>query len=113
MRDSPSPRLERDEAARKGWTLDNRQKTIPGDVGRDGDVPGLAQIHSSAAPTKKPIPQRRARTTKLFKAAEFYPNALAIPKNSDEGIWIGQQKLKCIQAAVSGVPGARTVWLMD
>src|SRR6478752_6746914 len=76
----------------------------------------LAQIHSPTPPGRKQIPQRRAKTTKLFKAPEFYPNALAIPEHSDAGIWIAQQKLKGIQASGSGVPeqpGPDQVWLMD
>jgi len=76
----------------------------------------LAQIHSPTPPGRKQIPQRRAKTVKLFKAPEFYPNCLAIPEKSDEGVWIGQQKLKGIQAQGSGVPeqpGPDQVWLMD
>ena len=75
----------------------------------------LAQIRSPASTSKKQIPQRRAKTTKLFKAPEFYPNCLAIP-DGDAGIWIGQQKLKGIQAQGAGVPeqpGPEQVWLMD
>src|SRR5476651_1670672 len=56
-----------------------------------------------------------ARTVKLFKAPEFYPNCLAIPQEG-QSIWIGQQKLKGIQASGSGVPeqpGPDQVWLMD
>src|SRR6195952_2049722 len=76
----------------------------------------LAQIHTPTTPPKKPIAQRKARTVKLFKAPEFYPNCLAIPDKGDAGIWIGQQKLKGIQASGSGVPeqsGPDQVWLMD
>src|SRR5579871_1366045 len=76
----------------------------------------LAQIHSATPPARKAVPQRRAKTTKLFKAPEFYPNCLAIPDHSDVGIWIGQQKLKGIQAQGSGVPeqpGPEQVWLFD
>jgi hypothetical protein len=75
----------------------------------------LAQIHSSTGPAKAPIPRRKARTTKLFKAPEFYPNALAVAPG-DKGVWIGQQKLKGIQAKGAGVPeqpGPDQVWLMD
>jgi hypothetical protein len=75
----------------------------------------LAQIHTPVVPAKKPIPQRRARTTKLFKAPEFYPNCLAVP-SGDQGVWVGQQKLKGIQASGSGVgeqPGPDQVWLLD
>src|SRR5579862_385157 len=76
----------------------------------------LAQIQAPAAPSRKQIPQRRAKTTNLFKAPEFYPNCLAIPDHSDIGVWIGQQKLKSIQAQGAGVPeqpGPEQVWLMD
>ncbi|HYJ34607.1 MAG TPA: hypothetical protein VEV64_00520, partial [Rhizomicrobium sp.] len=78
--------------------------------------PALAQIHAPTPPGRKQIPQRRAKTTKLFKAPEFYPNALAIPEHGEAGIWIAQQKLKGIQASGSGVPeqpGPDQVWLMD
>lgn len=78
--------------------------------------PALAQIQAPAPSTSHAIIQRRARTTKLFKAPEFYPNALAIPERSDEGIFIAQQKLKGIQAKGEGVPeqkGPEQVWLMD
>ena len=34
------------------------------------------------------FPSRTAKTTKLFKAPEFYPNCLAIPDKGDPGIWI-------------------------
>jgi hypothetical protein len=76
----------------------------------------LAQIHSPTPPGRKQIPQRRAKTTKLFKAPEFYPNCLAVPDHGDAGIWVGQQKLKGIQASGSGVPeqpGPDQVWFMD
>jgi hypothetical protein len=76
----------------------------------------LAQIHSPTPPGRKAIARRKAKTTKLFKAPEFYPNCLAIPEKGDSGIWIGQQKLKGIQASGSGVPeqpGPDLVWLMD
>jgi hypothetical protein len=63
-----------------------------------------AQIHSPVVPARKAIPQRKAKTVKLFKAPEFYPNCLAILEGSDAGVWIGQQKLKGIQASGSGVP---------
>src|SRR5580693_4365859 len=74
----------------------------------------LAQLSGIPRP-KKEIPRRKARTTKLFKAPEFYPNALAVAPG-DAGVWVAQQKLKGIQAQGSGVPeqpGPEQVWLMD
>lgn len=39
----------------------------------------LAQIHSATPPGRKPVTQRRAKTTKLFKAPEFYPTVWPFP----------------------------------
>ena len=56
----------------------------------------LAQIHTPTTPAKKQIPQRRAKTTKLFKAPPGMPNGIAV---TPEGLWIGEQKLSGAQAA--------------
>ena len=90
-----------------------RRQVLAG-LGMMATSPALAQIQAPA--TGHAIIQRRARTIKLFKAPEFYPNALAIPERSDAGIFIAQQKLKGIQAKGAGVPeqkGPEQVWLMD
>jgi hypothetical protein len=73
----------------------------------------LAQIQS---PTRRPKdPQRRARTTKLFKAPEFYPNCLAIPTRATGHLDRTAESeghpgagLRRARAA-----GADQVWLMD
>ena len=49
----------------------------------------LAQT-PAPAPRRKPIPNRMAKTTRLFKAPGPYPNALAI---APEGLWIAGQHL--------------------
>jgi hypothetical protein len=92
-----------------------RRQVLAG-LGMMATSPALAQIQPAAPSTIRPILQRRARTIKLFKAPEFYPNALAIPEQGDAGVFIAQQKLKGIQAKGAGVPeqkGPEQVWLMD
>lgn len=75
----------------------------------------LAQVQTAQGARKREIPQRMAKTVKLFKAPEFYPNALAVAPGG-QGVWVGQQKLKGIQAQGAGVPeqpGPDLVWLLD
>jgi len=57
---------------------------------------GLAGLRTAAAQTVVPapppapgVPQRRVRTTTLYKSPEGFPNGLA---GSPEGLWIGEQK---------------------
>jgi hypothetical protein len=54
------------------------------------------------------IPNRKARTTRLFKAPGAYPNALAI---APEGLWIGQQKNAALQQSSGNMSEA--AWLVD
>lgn len=61
---------------------------------------------------KGPPRGRTARTTRLFKAPQVYPNALAV---APEGVWIGQQ-LREDGKPTPGQPpktGPEKVWLMD
>ena len=62
----------------------------------------------------RPVPNARARTTRLFKAPGLYPNALAV---APEGLWIGQQKITASVAHDWGVsvPANRDedAWLVD
>ena len=67
----------------------------------------------AAAPPPKALPNRMARTTKLFKAPGFYPNGLAL---APEGIWVAQQFLTdevCRQIGITRPAGKEAVWLMD
>jgi hypothetical protein len=62
---------------------------------------------------RKPLPQRKAKTTQLFKAPGVWPNALA---SSPQGLWVAQQHLTGGEAKGAGVPmvpGKEQVWLMD
>ncbi|HXB68042.1 MAG TPA: hypothetical protein VNY05_07355 [Candidatus Acidoferrales bacterium] len=57
---------------------------------------------------------RKAKTTKLFKSPEGFPNAIAV---TPEGLWIGEQKLSGPQAAVYQLPEPKNLieeaWLVD
>ena len=86
-------------------------------------TPAFAQGMKNAAasdaaengPANKKLPNRMAKTTKLFKAPAPWPNALA---SSPQGLWIGQQHLTLPDAKSVGLPwptmkGKEQVWLMD
>jgi len=81
-----------------------------------GLAPAFAQHDSPASAGgggKGPKRGRTARTTRMFKAPEIYPNALAV---SEEGLWVGQQKMFGDGAARAKAPvqeGPEQIWLMD
>ncbi|MFN7647717.1 MAG: hypothetical protein ACK58M_04085, partial [Acidobacteriota bacterium] len=58
--------------------------------------------------------RRRAKTTKLFRAPDGFPNGLAA---TAEGLWIAEQKLSGSQAKAYGLPEPRSLseaaWLVD
>jgi hypothetical protein len=61
----------------------------------------------------KKLPNRMAKTTRLFKAPDFYPNGLAV---SPEGLWVAQQYLTSEVYKTIGMtrpPGKEALWLMD
>jgi hypothetical protein len=81
--------------------------------------PAFAQNAKKAAaaddvPSGKALPNRKAKTTKLFKAPGPWPNALA---TAPEGLWVAQQHLTEGEAKGVNVPwptkGKEQVWLMD
>src|SRR5579885_1708750 len=60
------------------------------------------------------IPNRKAKTTKLFKSPRGFPNALAL---APEGLWIGEQKLSGAMATQYHLPEPKSLteeaWLVD
>jgi hypothetical protein len=67
----------------------------------------------AAPPSGKTLPNRMAKTTKLFKAPGFYPNGLAV---APEGLWVAQQYLTPEVYKTIGLtrpPGKEALWLMD
>jgi len=75
--------------------------------------PALGQARAAGSGGRGKLPNRAAKTTRLFKAPSPYPNALA---SAPEGLWVGQQHLTADEARGAGVavlPGKELVWLMD
>jgi hypothetical protein len=73
----------------------------------------LTAMPAIAQTAKTDVPRRMARTTRLFRAPQLYPNALAVDGGT---VWIAQQKLKGIQAQGAHVPeqsGPEHVWQLD
>jgi hypothetical protein len=61
-------------------------------MGARGDVAQERQFYAptpTGVPHGKPLPQRTATTTKLFKSPPSYPNALAVVP---EGLWVAEQR---------------------
>jgi sugar lactone lactonase YvrE len=69
---------------------------------------------SALAQGRGAVPNKTAKTTKLFKAPGMYPNGIAV---APEGLWIAQQKLSPQQAKFwnKPVPTDRdeAAWLVD
>jgi len=68
----------------------------------------LQPVAGQQAGRGRTIPSAKARTTKLFKVPDNYPNALAI---APEGLWIGQQKNAELQQSSGSMQEA--AWLVD
>src|SRR5262249_35701503 len=76
----------------------------------------LAAARKDPPPSRgnQKIPNRMAKTTKLFKCPPGYPNAIAV---TPEGLWIGEQKMSGEHAASYHLPDPKSLteeaWLVD
>ena len=74
----------------------------------------FAQEAPAASPGTRQRPSRMAKTTKLFKSPEGFPNAIAV---APEGLWIAEQKLSGAQAVAYHLPDPKDLseeaWLVD
>jgi hypothetical protein len=63
------------------------------------------------------VSKRSAKTTRMFKSPDLYPNALAVMTDPPGGLWIGQQKVTPQNAKTYGVPldsnRDESAWLVD
>ncbi len=63
---------------------------------------------------KRRVPARMAKTTKLFKSPQGFPNAIAV---APEGLWIAEQKLSGAQAVSYRLSEPKSLsesaWLVD
>jgi hypothetical protein len=78
---------------------------------------GLSALRTASAQRRggaNIVSTRKAKTTKLFKSPDGYPNAVAV---TTEGLWIGEQKLTGAAAASYKVPEPKDLteraWLVD
>src|SRR5690348_15882819 len=66
------------------------------------------------SPKKGDRASRMAKTTKLFKAPDGFPNGIAV---TPEGLWIAEQKMSGEQAAAYHLPEPKSLtekaWLVD
>ena len=73
-----------------------------------------ARSDRGASAENRKIPARMAKTTKLFKSPDGYPNAIAV---TSEGLWIGEQKETGQAAAEYRLPEPKDLtehaWLVD
>jgi hypothetical protein len=69
---------------------------------------------SAQSAGNRQVPSRMAKTTKLFKSPDGFPNGLAI---APEGLWIGEQKLSGEQAVAYHTSEPKSLseeaWLVD
>jgi hypothetical protein len=82
-------------------------------LAQDGSA-APAKVERGASGGNRKVPSRMAKTTKLFKSPDGYPNAIAV---TPEGLWIGEQK-ETGQAAVNyHLPEPKDLtehaWLVD
>src|SRR4051812_4791750 len=70
----------------------------------------FAQASGGTSPKAKsgkgPAPTKRVRTTRMFKAPDMFPNALAVMTDAPGGLWIGQQKVTPANAQAFNLPMA-------
>ena len=80
---------------------------------------GLSALRTASAQrgragANRIISTRRAKTTKLFRSPEGFPNAIAV---THEGLWIGEQKLSGPGAVQYHLPEPKDLtehaWLVD
>src|SRR5437588_9460831 len=73
----------------------------------------LAGARDDGAPRNRKAPSRMAKTTKLFKAPDGYPNGIAV---TPEGLWIAEQKMSGAQANAYHLPEPKSfdenAWLV-
>jgi hypothetical protein len=75
----------------------------------DGANLALAYGRAGFAQAGKNLPVRKAKTTKLFKSPQGFPNAISA---TPEGLWIGEQKLSGDQAKAYKLPEPKSIGRM-
>src|ERR1700692_1358401 len=89
--------------------------SVGGGLGLAGARAAFAQRRPAAAPADdRRVPTRMAKTTKLFRSPEGFPNGIAVVP---EGLWIAEQKMSGAQAIAYHVTEPKDLsekaWLVD
>ncbi len=75
---------------------------------------GSGRVASAQSGGGRKVPARMAKTTKLFKSPQGFPNGLSA---TPEGLWIGEQKMSGAQAVTYHLPEPKSLeemaWLVD
>ncbi len=92
-----------------------KREFLAGSIGAAGWAALGSQTAALAQSTGgKKVPARMAKTTKLFKSPQGFPNAISA---TPEGLWIGEQKLSGAMAAAYHMPEEKSLdeaaWLVD
>src|SRR6202049_2516959 len=78
------------------------------------DTANSGKVDPGAPISNRRVPSRMAKTTKLFKSPDGFPNAIAV---TSEGLWIGEQKETGQAAANYHLPEPKDLtehaWLVD
>jgi hypothetical protein len=81
---------------------------------QQGSAAALPSGGGRAAGNRPPVSSRKAKTTKLFKSPQGFPNAIAV---TPEGLWIAEQKLSGAQAVDYKIAEPKDLseaaWLVD
>ncbi|MEP7365969.1 MAG: hypothetical protein ABI972_22155 [Acidobacteriota bacterium] len=90
-----------------------KREFLAGSIGAGAALTQFSAAFAQSGGAKKPA-SRKAKTTKLFKSPQGFPNGLAA---TPEGLWIGEQKLSGAQAASYHLPEPKDLtehaWLVD
>ena len=90
-----------------------RRELLAAGIGADLALASGSAVFAQSGGGRK-VPARMAKTTKLFKSPEGYPNGLAV---TPEGLWIGEQKMSGAQAVTYHLPEPKSLdeaaWLVD
>ena len=90
-----------------------RRELLAASIGAELALASGRVVYAQSGGGRK-VPARTAKTTKLFKSPDGFPNGLAV---TPEGLWIGEQKMSGAQAVTYHLPEPKSLdeaaWLVD
>src|SRR4051812_25002152 len=112
-RSTCSPCRTNDSSSQAIGGLMNKREFLKAGIGASAALAAGAGAFAQSTGGSRPA-SRKAKTTKLFKSPEGFPNGIAVTR---EGLWIGEQKLSGAQAAAYHMPEPKSLteeaWLVD